>query len=107
MHVMRLVLRVMLMHQPTWLTLMLPKLRQVYILHVQKAEKQKGAFRAPFYIGGSCRITWLCLVLRTVADATLSRLRSTRTCCRFAFFTVYTVLRFKVVGRAGFEPATN
>ncbi|TCW49658.1 hypothetical protein EDC53_103209 [Phytobacter diazotrophicus] len=49
--------------------------------------KQKSAFRALFYIGGSCRMTQLCLALRAVAaGGSVVSLRSTRTCCRFESF---------------------
>ncbi len=48
------------------------------------AHSKKGAFRAPFYIGGSCRMTRLRLALRAVAaSGSVVSLRSTRTCCRF------------------------
>ncbi len=47
------------------------------------------------------------LTLRVVAKATLFRFRSTRTCYRFEPYTKNTVYHTKLVGRAGFEPATN
>ena len=95
--------------------------------------------KAPFYIGGSCRMTRLRLPLRAVAESgSVVSLRSPRTCCRETRLILRLALRanaaalfkivpdnfveslssahskkaplgrlFTLVGRAGFEPATN